>query len=423
MKLKAPFPAFGGKSRVAGMIWDRLGDVDNFVEPFANSAAVLLARPHPPRIETVNDLDCYVANFWRATQHDPDAVAAHADGPVNEADLHARHRRLVLSDEAAAFRNAMRTDPDYFDAKVAGWWCWGLCCWIGSGWCDTSRQDVETAKWEQRPTLWEGNGKGNGVHAGGKKLDDRSLILGGGEGQYGHVVHAKGNGSAEWSQRPQLEDAGGRGVLGDASRPQLADAYSRGRGVHNDNHLSEAVPLLRANQSGYTGSGVNQERDFGTCAQRRAWLLDWFGRLRDRLRTVRVCCGDWLRVCDSESVTTRLGVTGLFIDAPYRAKLKCGKRSRTAKIYSTDDATGAVVDRVIAYCLERGNQPMMRIAACCYEGEGYEVLLKNGWECVAWESRGGYGNRSDEGKANARRERIFFSPHCVDLGAPLFEGL
>jgi DNA adenine methylase len=54
--LRAPFPWFGGKSRVADIVWDRFGDVANYVEPFFGSGAVLLARPHPPRIETVNDL-------------------------------------------------------------------------------------------------------------------------------------------------------------------------------------------------------------------------------------------------------------------------------------------------------------------------------------------------------------------------------
>ena len=67
----------------------------NYVEPFAGSLAVLLGRPHAPRIETVNDLDCYLANFWRATSRDPEAVAVAADWPINEADLHARHRWLV----------------------------------------------------------------------------------------------------------------------------------------------------------------------------------------------------------------------------------------------------------------------------------------------------------------------------------------
>lgn len=46
----------------------------------------------PGPIETVNDLDAYVANFWRSVAHDPEAVAKYADWPVNEDDLHARHK-------------------------------------------------------------------------------------------------------------------------------------------------------------------------------------------------------------------------------------------------------------------------------------------------------------------------------------------
>lgn len=67
--LRAPFPWFGGKSRVAHLVWSAFGaDVANYVEPFAGSLAVLLARPGEPRIETVNDLDGYLVNFWRAVQ-------------------------------------------------------------------------------------------------------------------------------------------------------------------------------------------------------------------------------------------------------------------------------------------------------------------------------------------------------------------
>jgi len=130
--LRAPFPWFGGKSRAAHLAWAAFGDVANYVEPFAGSLAVLLARPTPPRIETVNDLDCYLANFWRAVAADSQAVAHHADWPVNEADLHARHQWLV---NQADFRERMKSDPDFFDAKIAGWWVWGLSAWLGSGWC------------------------------------------------------------------------------------------------------------------------------------------------------------------------------------------------------------------------------------------------------------------------------------------------
>jgi site-specific DNA-adenine methylase len=73
--IKAPFPYFGGKSRAAHFVWERFGEVKNYVEPFFGSGAVLLSRPDEPHTETVNDLDCMLANFWRALQHDPEAVA------------------------------------------------------------------------------------------------------------------------------------------------------------------------------------------------------------------------------------------------------------------------------------------------------------------------------------------------------------
>lgn len=95
--LDAPFPWFGGKRKVATEVWARFGRVNNYVEPFFGSGAVLLGRPHRSGgTETINDRDGYVANFWRAIQHDPAAVARHADHPVNENDLHARHVAIPI---------------------------------------------------------------------------------------------------------------------------------------------------------------------------------------------------------------------------------------------------------------------------------------------------------------------------------------
>ena len=138
MVLRSPYPWFGGKSKVASLIWERFGDVANYVEPFFGSGAVLLGRPHWPwqgtRIETVNDLNAWLVNFWRALQADPDAVTHHADWPVSELDLHARGDWLFYRAGVAEWAERMRADPDYYDAKSAGWWVWGQCCWIGRGW-------------------------------------------------------------------------------------------------------------------------------------------------------------------------------------------------------------------------------------------------------------------------------------------------
>ena len=387
--LKAPFPYFGGKSKVASMVWQRLGDVRNYIEPFCGSAAVLLARPTEPKVETLNDVDDYIANFWRAVTWARDEVVEYVDWPVNEDDLHARHRWLV-SPDARERLGEVSIDPSFYDAKIAGWWAWGLCCWIGSGWCshDGKRLDgdvqqrvpeghVARGVHKKRPAIGD---KPNG--SGVNQIPD----LSGDSGAAGRGVHSI-------SRRIQLSGHGvGKGVHAEG-RPQLADKYSRGRGVHGNDAA-------------------------GTCEQRRAWLLEWFGRLQDRLRAVRVCCGDWQRVCKSDSVTTRIGLTGIFLDPPYPIQTKKGTRS--GDIYATDRAGNKspdqIRDEVLAYCLDRGKNPMYRIAVCGYEGDGYEVLRVDGWQVEHWKANGGYGNRSDQGQTNKHRERIWFSPHCLRGG-------
>jgi DNA adenine methylase len=141
--LKAPFPYFGGKSRAAYLIWPRFGDIPNYVEPFFGSGAVLLARPTPPMTETINDRDAMIANFWRSLQNDPEALADFADAPVNEADLHAKHMWLAAQTN---FQERMLTDPDFYDAKIAGWWVWGRCAWIAGGWCDFANISAKTGR-------------------------------------------------------------------------------------------------------------------------------------------------------------------------------------------------------------------------------------------------------------------------------------
>ena len=131
--MQAPFPWYGGKRRWAEEIWARFGVPDVYVEPFAGSLAVLLANPRPAQREIVCDKDGLICNFWRALAHDPDAVAHYADYPTIHHDLTARHAWLVRWREGAAAR--LEEDPDFYDAKVAGWWVWGLSSWIGDGWC------------------------------------------------------------------------------------------------------------------------------------------------------------------------------------------------------------------------------------------------------------------------------------------------
>lgn len=132
--MNAPFPYFGGKRDIADVVWARLGSPRQYIEPFCGSAAVLLSAPRPASLEVVGDLNGFIANFWRGVVAQHAEVARWADYPVSHIDLGARHRWLMAQRDRLG---AELQDPLWpGDAQAAGWWLWGQCAWIGSGWCE-----------------------------------------------------------------------------------------------------------------------------------------------------------------------------------------------------------------------------------------------------------------------------------------------
>jgi hypothetical protein len=119
---------------------------------------------------------------------------------------------------------------------------------------------------------------------------------------------------------------------------------------------------------------------------------------------VRVCCGDWSRVC-GPSPTVKNGLTAVFLDPPYSIA------DRADCYDSTEDY--AVAHDVREWCKEWENDRRMRIALCGYAGE-HDELESRGWDVFAWKANGGYGSRAKEGNENCKRERIWFSPHCLN---------
>lgn len=392
MRLRAPFPWFGGKSRAAHLVWPRFGDAPNYIEPFAGSLAVLLARPdeYPPRVETINDKDAYLCNFWRAVQRDPEQVAYYADWPVNETDLHARHVWLV--ETARARVEQLTTDPEHYDAKIAGWWVYGLCLWIGSGWCaaDRARRNEYPPRQKKRPHCDHGSGRG--------------------------VMKDLGDNVAEWNVRPDLTSANGRGGLMTSTAPQRkrpvlhangnrgviepprplgrrpnAGGRGGGQGVHAP-RLTRQLPTLSGDGSG-SARGLMSDG----ILDRSGGLYAYMNELAARLRRVRVCCGDWRRVL-TPAVTTYIGDTVVFLDPPYQHDMR-------ELCYSEDHDISADVR---AWAIAHGDDPKLRIALCGYEGEH---TMPEGWTAVPWKAGGGYG-RTVRGKGNRHRERIWFSRYC-----------
>lgn len=126
------FHWFGGKRRIASEVWNALGSVDRYIEPFAGSAAVFLARKHIRGREVLNDVDGYLINFWRAVQDDAEGVAALLQSPISEVDLIARKRIFV--ERGGSIVQALQADPDYYHRKLAAWWFHGHCASVGNRW-------------------------------------------------------------------------------------------------------------------------------------------------------------------------------------------------------------------------------------------------------------------------------------------------
>lgn len=68
---RPPFPYFGAKGNLASKIVALLPEHGHYVEPFAGSLAVLLAKPRAD-METVNDIDGDIMAMWRVIRDRPE---------------------------------------------------------------------------------------------------------------------------------------------------------------------------------------------------------------------------------------------------------------------------------------------------------------------------------------------------------------
>lgn len=72
--MKSPIPYYGSKASLAHRIVGLMPKHTHYVEPFAGSLAVLLAKG-PSAMETVNDLDGDLMAFWRVLRERPNELA------------------------------------------------------------------------------------------------------------------------------------------------------------------------------------------------------------------------------------------------------------------------------------------------------------------------------------------------------------
>jgi hypothetical protein len=83
-------------------------------------------------------------------------------------------------------------------------------------------------------------------------------------------------------------------------------------------------------------------------------------------------------------------------------------------LYHKDD--GDVAHAVCDWAIAHGHDPHLRIALCGYDGD---YNMPPDWTAIRWRAVGGYGNQgTGAGRANAAREVVWCSPHCLQAERP-----
>lgn len=350
----SPFPYFGGKGRAAKQVWERLGPVYTYIEPFAGTLAVLRRCPYGPRPrEIANDKDGLLTNAWRSIMYEPEATAYHADWPTNHIDLIARKSQLLRA--CRTLERELKNDPHFCVPEYGGWWLWAIS--------NSIDMSVAPANKEVAQALERG------------------------------------------------EFAGER--LASQSRPYTAGRNPLGVSVQRLAQVSKTAPRITSERRPDIkdckgGRGVTAQRMSGN-AQKRESLHLWFNSLSERLQCVYFLAGDWLQAVASNTVmgitpSDPDRITGIFFDPPYAEGVDARK-----ELYKEEgfDIAGAVQEWAIA----NGDNPQLRICIAGYEGDYADYPA--GWTSAYWKRGAGMETSGESTLHHRRQEALWFSPHCL----------
>ena len=273
-----------------------------YAEPFFGSGGIYFGCPYGPRPkEIINDLDCYVANFYRSMQQDYENLAKLTDYPTISADMKAR--RHWLRENRSTVQKLMDFNPEFYDTKIAAWWCYVVTNSILiSGSVSLLPDDYE--KIIVPNTLDE-------------------LMEFDGEIEY----------PAKF----------------DSARPEAGPR----KGIHSKKFSIHSCPYCRCAEDNGVLDGTR--------------LLKPFTRIGRRLANCIILNQDWEKalnptiLCTTKSYSDKLKI-GVFLDPPYGVG-SAGERQE--RLYAYDTVT--LIQKVQNKAIELSEDPRIRIAVCGFD--------------------------------------------------------
>lgn len=120
--MKPPIQYFGAKTSIAEQIVEMMPSHRGYIEPFAGSLSVLLAKP-AAKIEIVNDLDEHLINFWRVLRDRSDELIRVADLTPHSREELERASALDATDDLELARQVwiLLTQGRSRTMKRTGW--------------------------------------------------------------------------------------------------------------------------------------------------------------------------------------------------------------------------------------------------------------------------------------------------------------
>lgn len=161
------------------------------------------------------------------------------------------------------------------------------------------------------------------------------------------------------------------------------------------------MKMVRAKATGFLGESLEEHLTF----------------LQSRTKDIRFFAGYWRRPLISDTQSTNIGTTGVFLDPPYlNTEHYYGGNPRENTEGSINDPKYKIkiADEVREWAIEYGELKDYRIAYCGYEHQ-HDGKFPENWSKCVWKNASGYKSQKKDRSGNEvpNVETVWFSPNCL----------